>query len=104
VVDESPITWEAASQPALDAMATVLREPGYWLKLAQLWSQESNRTNSTTELRGDHAAFIKSLAKLYGKAPLDGALPVIEPLMTDPDKFKQRASAEILSGLLRGPC
>jgi proteasome activator subunit 4 len=108
VREEQPLAWETASQPALDAMAAVLAEPGFWLKLAQLWSQESNRTSSTTELRGDHASFIKSLAKLYGKARVDGALPVIEPLLTDPDKFKQRAAAEILSGLLRGtlpfPC
>jgi hypothetical protein len=33
---------------------------------------------------------------------LDMALNVIEPLWQDSDRFKQRAAAEILQGMLRG--
>jgi proteasome activator subunit 4 len=33
---------------------------------------------------------------------LDDILEVIDPLLSDPDKFKQRAGAEFLTGLLRG--
>lgn len=33
---------------------------------------------------------------------LDKVLNVIEPLWQDPDRFKQRAAAEILQGILRG--
>lgn len=35
---------------------------------------------------------------------LDGLLDVIEPLIFDPDRFKQRAGVEFLAGLLRGTC
>jgi hypothetical protein len=33
---------------------------------------------------------------------LDTALNVIEPLWQDGDRFKQRAAAEIIQGILRG--
>ena len=33
---------------------------------------------------------------------LDTILNSIDPLLTDPDRFKQRAGAEVLVGLLRG--
>ena len=33
---------------------------------------------------------------------LDDILTVIEPLLTDSDRFKQRAGTELLAGLLRG--
>lgn len=33
---------------------------------------------------------------------LDDILAVSDPLLLDPDKFKQRAGAEFLAGLLRG--
>lgn len=33
---------------------------------------------------------------------LDQILPVLEPLLTDNDRYKQRAVAELLAGLLRG--
>jgi proteasome activator subunit 4 len=35
---------------------------------------------------------------------LKTVLPVIEPLLVDTDRFKQRAGAEILTGLIRGTC
>lgn len=33
---------------------------------------------------------------------MDNVLAVAEPLMFDSDRYKQRAGAELLSGLLRG--
>lgn len=33
---------------------------------------------------------------------LDDILTVIDPLLSDSDKFKQRGGAEILAGVLRG--
>jgi proteasome activator subunit 4 len=102
VADNTPLTWKAETQPALDAILAVITEPGYYLRLLQLWGQESSRSSSTTELRSDHATFVKSLAKLFGAAPWAAALEIVEPMMVDPDKYKQRAAAELLAGLLRG--
>jgi len=39
---------------------------------------------------------------LFNGEDLHQVLSVVEPLMTDADKFKQAAAAEILTGLLRG--
>jgi len=39
---------------------------------------------------------------MFGDEGLNEILLVIEPLLVDPDKYKQRAGAEILSGILRG--
>jgi proteasome activator subunit 4 len=102
VLDETRLTWKAETQPALEAISSVITEPDYYARLLQLWSQESSRTSSTTELRSDNSTFIKSLAKLFGKAPWTAALAIVEPMMSDPDKYKQRAAAELLAGLLRG--
>ena len=44
----------------------------------------------------------KPTAKMFGDEVLDEILLVIEPLLVDSDKYKQRAGAEILSGILRG--
>lgn len=43
-----------------------------------------------------------SSAKMYEDEWLEELLGVIEPLLTDTDRFKQRAGAEMLAGLLRG--
>jgi hypothetical protein len=39
---------------------------------------------------------------MFGAETLEGILGAIDPLLSDADKFKQRAGAEILSGVLRG--
>jgi hypothetical protein len=41
-------------------------------------------------------------AKTFEDRHLDTTLDSINPLLTDPDRFKQRAGAEVLVGLLRG--
>jgi len=42
------------------------------------------------------------LAKFFGEGIFDEMTEVIEPLLFDSDKHKQRAGAEILVGILRG--
>ena len=39
---------------------------------------------------------------MFGDDGLNEIFLVIEPLLVDSDKYKQRAGAEILSGILRG--
>ncbi len=39
---------------------------------------------------------------MFGDEGLDKILEAIDPLLFDSEKFKQRAGAEILAGIMRG--
>ncbi|KAF9535499.1 hypothetical protein CPB83DRAFT_841859 [Crepidotus variabilis] len=97
---EAPIEWEPASQAALQVIRHSLRSH-YLEQLAALWSQESNRSGSL-DVRPENTAFFKYLSKFCGAESLDVILAVAEPLLFDTDKYRQRAGAEILAGVLRG--
>ncbi|KAI0961210.1 hypothetical protein AcV7_000369 [Taiwanofungus camphoratus] len=98
----SPFSWEVPSRPALHAMSRVFSENNFFSTLALLWGQESSRNSITPELRPDNINFMKSLAKMFEHEKLETMLAAIDPLLLDPDRFKQRAGAEMLAGLLRG--
>ncbi|KAF8213422.1 hypothetical protein K438DRAFT_1750713 [Mycena galopus ATCC 62051] len=91
VGDTSMVSWEAASQPSLQAISRLMKKDEYFEKLATLWGQESVKRGGNVELRGDNVAFIKTLAKMFEGQMLDDILKVIDPLLSDSDKFKQRA-------------
>ncbi|KAI0343973.1 ARM repeat-containing protein [Trametopsis cervina] len=96
------IEWEAASQPALQAIREVLRADQHLHQLVTLFGQESNKDPNRIALRSENAIFIKSLANMFQAefvADLQGA---IDDLLVDNDRFRQRGGAEILAGLLRG--
>ncbi|KDQ54780.1 hypothetical protein JAAARDRAFT_134622 [Jaapia argillacea MUCL 33604] len=97
----SPFIWDGDSQAALSVILLGMNDD-YFSKLALLWSQESNRSGGATDVRQDNCVFIKTLAKMYEATKLDQILAVVEPLLFDSDKFKQRGAAEILLGLWRG--
>ncbi|KAJ7293229.1 hypothetical protein C8J57DRAFT_19449 [Mycena rebaudengoi] len=98
----SAVSWESASQPSLRAVGELMLKDDYFQKLAALWSQESNKSSGNVDLRADNLSYIKSLAKMFEHEILDDILKTIDPLLSDSDKFKQRAGAEFLAGLLRG--
>ncbi|KAF7339947.1 hypothetical protein MVEN_01912400 [Mycena venus] len=98
----SAVSWEAPSQPSLRALSELMLKDEYFQKLATLWSQESVKSGGNVDLRGDNVAYIKTLAKMFEHEVLDDILKIIDPLLSDPDKFKQRAGAEFLAGLWRG--
>ncbi|TCD70651.1 hypothetical protein EIP91_002372 [Steccherinum ochraceum] len=102
VASESLLHWEEESQPALRAIKESLGSGEFYSKLSSLLGQESSRNPTVLELRGEHVMFMKSLAKMYEDERLEELLAVIEPLLTDADRFRQRAGAELLAGLLRG--
>ncbi|KAF7320019.1 hypothetical protein MKEN_00785900 [Mycena kentingensis (nom. inval.)] len=95
------ISWDAASLPTLQLANETIFSGGYFEKLADLWAQESTK-NGNVEVRGENLTFIKVLAKVFGPVILQPIIPIIDPLLTDQDKFKQRAGAELLSGIWRG--
>lgn len=102
VGDTSALSWESPSQPSLRAISELMMKDGYFQKLATLWSQESGRSGGNVDLRGDNVAYIKTLGKMFEGEVLEDILSTIDPLLSDSDKFKQRAGAEFLTGLWRG--
>ncbi|KAF8971500.1 armadillo-type protein [Flammula alnicola] len=99
---ENPLIWEADSISCLNAIKESVTKEGYIQLLSTLWGQESGKTGSTLDVRTDNVLFFKYLAKIFVDDGLDEILKVIDPLLFDSDKYKQRAAAEILSGVLRG--
>ena len=114
----SPFSWESESLSSLKAMSDVLGTE-YYSKLAMLWGQESNRNGGKTQLRSENVTFIKTLgeydllmigmqltikrkAKMVEGDKLEELLNVVDPLLEESDRFKQRSAAEMLAGLLRG--
>ncbi|KAJ3798132.1 hypothetical protein GGU11DRAFT_782291 [Lentinula aff. detonsa] len=98
----SAISWDIDSTPFLQVIKTAITTSDYYSKLLLLWGQESAKTNSTVELRSENVLYIKSLAKTFETNGLETLLAVIDPLLCDSDKFKQRAGGEVLTGLVRG--
>ncbi|KAJ7071512.1 hypothetical protein C8F01DRAFT_1110832 [Mycena amicta] len=102
VVGNTPaMSWEQESLPSLQAVSEIVSTGDYFQKLSVLWGQESAKSG-TVELRADNVVFIKTLAKMFEQTILHNILTTIDPLLSDPDKFKQRAGAEFLAGLWRG--
>ncbi|KAG6820769.1 hypothetical protein H0H93_012033 [Arthromyces matolae] len=102
VQESSGVNFEAASMPCLNVIRDIIMRPDYFSNLLLLWGQESGKTEGTIELRKENMLFIKSLVKTYEHEGLEDLLLKIDVSFSDPDKFKQRAGAEVLSGILRG--
>ncbi|KAJ2920211.1 hypothetical protein MD484_g84, partial [Candolleomyces efflorescens] len=99
----APIVWDPSSAPALQAIQDVLLQDGFIAQLAALWAQESGKSNATLALRTENVLVIKYLGKIFGSVFLEKMLEVTDPLIYDPDKFKQRAGAEFLLGSKHWP-
>lgn len=99
--DTFEFQWEDSSKEVLASIQASLGTEDYFKDLLFLWSQESNRSGSI-ELRGDHVGYIKRFAKMFSIDVLRPLLTMIEPMLSDADKFKQRAGGEVLSGVVRG--
>lgn len=97
----SSVPLDSASRQCLQAMCSIIGE-GYFAQLATLWSQESSKASGSPHLHAENVNFMITLAKLFNGEHMHLILRIVEPLMTDADKFKQAAAAEILTGLLRG--
>ncbi|KAF9474298.1 hypothetical protein BDN70DRAFT_884955 [Pholiota conissans] len=99
---ETPQIWESDAIPCLNAIKHSLQKDGYIQQLSTLWGQESNKSGSTMEVRGENILFFKYLARIFGDDGLTQILEAVDPLLFDSDKYKQRAGAEIICGLMRG--
>ncbi|KAJ7462735.1 armadillo-type protein [Mycena galericulata] len=100
--DTSAVSWESPSQPSLRAISELMLKDEYFQKLATLWSQETGKSGNV-DLRGDNVAYIKTLAKMFEHEVLDDIFRTIDPLLSDSDKFKQRAGADVSKGSKHWP-
>ncbi|CAE6462385.1 unnamed protein product [Rhizoctonia solani] len=100
--DDNTLAWDPTSINALRIIEATINTTQFWGKLVQLYSQESARGNASIELRDDNIDFIKSLFKMFGGLPLPPLLDTLDDLWKEEDKFKQRAAAEIMCGVMRG--
>ena len=96
--DEEAFQWEEASQEAIAAMKAYVDDPAWWQSVCDNWAQEKTRNY----LSGDNIDLLRSLCQIYSDMPFQHLKPVMERLLETTDKDKQRALAELLSGILRG--
>jgi proteasome activator subunit 4 len=95
---DSPFQWESASADGLGAIRQALSSPGWWSQLNKHLSQEQTRNY----LAADNAILLKSIFQIFGDSFLEIIKPIIESEILDSDRHKQRAGAELLSGVIRG--
>ncbi|KAG5648210.1 hypothetical protein DXG03_006165 [Asterophora parasitica] len=79
----SGIVWDPESQPCLNVI-------------------QSGKSGGTVELRSENISLIKRLVKIFEQDGLETLLSTIDTHLYEADKFKQRGSAEMWSGVLRG--
>ncbi|POV98026.1 hypothetical protein PSTT_14695, partial [Puccinia striiformis] len=88
--------WEAPSGPALDALKEIMLQKNFWEKMGGHLSQEHTRNYLMSE------NVMNRSSKSTGVELWPSLLPVLEELLSDPeDRHKQRAAAEIISGVVR---
>lgn len=122
--DEQPFKWDPTSQDAIAVMAKFVDDPTWWKKLVARYAQEDNRkvcpllyhrpsainsgkltiSSLPQYLSGDAINFIKSLCQIFADQPFQMLRVEVDTLLAeaDPDRHKQRAIAEAISGLVRG--
>lgn len=96
--DEDVFEWEEASQPAIDAMKTFIDDPQWWKDVVSNWSQEKTRQY----LSSDNIDLLRSICQIFKSMAFRHLKPIMEELIEITDKDKQRALAELVSGLSRG--
>jgi len=99
---KSAAQWEGASTDVLQTIRDTMSASDYFPQLIGLMGQESGKTTSTIEIRPENIVFFKSIAKTFDDEFLEDVVTIIDPLVTESDRYKQRAGAEVLAGFLRG--
>ncbi|PWZ00606.1 hypothetical protein BCV70DRAFT_199880 [Testicularia cyperi] len=94
----SVFEWDAASQPAVDAIRSVASEQTWWDSLCRHLSQEKERDYPETETLN----LIKSLFQIFGVELLPLVQATIETYVQEKDRHKHRAAGELISGIYRG--
>ncbi|KAI0639143.1 hypothetical protein C8Q77DRAFT_1152142 [Trametes polyzona] len=90
--------WDAGSDEAISVIRELAKDSSFWKKLSTHYSAE----NSSDVILQDNLCCIKSIFQLLDDEPLEVLKPIVEGLLADKDKNKQRAAAEFLSGIIAG--
>lgn len=86
------------AQQTLDAIARVVNTDAWWQAFVRHMSLEMERDY----MAADTTTLVKSLFQMLGTTPLAYAKPCIEQLVSDRDRHKHRAAAELSGGIVRG--
>lgn len=92
------LPWCDDCQEAVIAIREIVTQPSYWQKLTKHYSSE----NHSEVIVQDNASCVKSIFQLLEDEPLEALRPSLEALLTESEKNKQRAAAELLAGIISG--
>ncbi|CDO70270.1 hypothetical protein BN946_scf184942.g70 [Trametes cinnabarina] len=90
--------WDTNSDDAVEAIRALALQSSFWKKLSTHYSTE----NSSEVILQDNLCCVKSIFQLLDDAPFEALKPIIEELIADNDKNKQRAAAEFIAGMISG--
>ncbi|WFD34224.1 Proteasome activator BLM10 [Malassezia cuniculi] len=89
--------WESESRAAVEAVRRVTNAE-WWDRLADHLAHETERDY----LSAESIQFLKSIVQVLGDSVLSFVQPLVERLVEERNRHKQRAAAELIAGLLRG--
>ncbi|KAE8212365.1 hypothetical protein CF327_g3970 [Tilletia walkeri] len=95
--DKDLIQWEAASQPAIDAVKEIIFKKEWWTTVFGHAAQEKDRNYLSSEITN----FYKGIFQVYGIEVLQYMQEEVEKCIAERDRHKQRAAAEVISSVLR---
>lgn len=94
----SAITWDPSSTETIERLREIIIQPAWWETFAKHLSQEK----TIDYLASDAITIVKSLFQIFEDAPCQFVLPILEDLIADKDRHKQRAAGELIGGMVRG--
>lgn len=97
-VSVAPCSMEPASQPAVDAVSTLVLSDDWWHALERHLTQEMDRDY----LASDTTTLLKSLFQMVGAPLAERALSSVASMVAQRDRHQHRAAAELIGGMLRG--
>jgi proteasome activator subunit 4 len=93
-----PIEWDVSSKETLDSLRAIILQASWWETFVKHLSQEK----TIDYLASDAITIIKSIFQIFSSAPLEFVLPLLDGLVADKDRHKQRAAGELIGGMIRG--
>ncbi|KAL7285721.1 hypothetical protein ACG7TL_000826 [Trametes sanguinea] len=90
--------WSGGSDEAVEAIRALASQSSFWKGLSTHYATES----SSDVILQDNLCCVKSIFQLLDDEPFDALKPIVEELMADKDKNKQRAAAEFIAGMIAG--
>jgi proteasome activator subunit 4 len=90
--------WDSSTLDNIDVYREIADDPSFWKKLSKHFSSE----NHAQVITQDHVSCVKSILQLLNDHPLKHLKPIIQDLLADKDKNKQRGAAELLAAIIGG--